>query len=116
MSEHPDNCKGNGWAPDWYREMQREHAREAKAQRDLAESRVHAILDREDMLTARCLLNQLINLDPIRALEMLQAGGRCDGFDDDHTGTGEAALDTAASDAPVVLHGVPRLVRVAVPR
>jgi hypothetical protein len=98
----PDNFKGNGWAPDWYRQMQREHVQEAKAKRAIAENRVHAILGMEPDTTARALLFQLINLDPCRALEMLQAGGHDDRYLDEHTGTGEAALVAAASAGPDV--------------
>jgi hypothetical protein len=83
-----------GWAPDWYRQAQREQAQKAKAIRELAESRVHAILGMEPETTARALLFQLVNLDPCHALEMLQAGGHDDRWDD------EAGREADSDPAP----------------
>jgi hypothetical protein len=62
----------------WYRQQQAEQAEQARARRELTESKVRAILAMEDVLTARCLLNQLIALDPFKALELLTAGGYVD--------------------------------------
>lgn len=64
-----------GYSPEWYRRAQRKQELELAVKKREAEEQVHAILTMEDSLAKISLCNQLIALDPLKALELLMAGG-----------------------------------------